>query len=212
MEARYWFIIGVTALLATAIVPYLILKYIYHKPLASIWNYLFCIFFVWSWILVIYETPGIRKRRLIDAGVKEGQTIVDLGCGIGRFVFIAAKIVGPEGKVYAIDIHPLHTAIAAVRRAIGGYKNVDIVYADCHATGLPDKTIDLVFINDAFHEFADKNALEEMERILKADGILAIDEHEMKERKFLDIIEKADLFTLIEQKKRLYKFRLTKLL
>lgn len=44
-------------------------------------------------------------------------------------------------------------------------------------------------------------------RILKADGILAIDEHEMKESKFLGIVEGANLFTIVEKEKRLYKFR-----
>jgi len=43
--------------------------------------------------------------------------------------------------------------------------------------------------------------------ILKADGILAIHEHEMKESKFLGIVEGANLFTLVEKEKRLYKFR-----
>lgn len=208
MEVRYWFLIGVVALLLAAIIPYLILKYVCRKPLANILNYLFCIFFFWMWILTIYETPGKRRERLKKAGVKEGQVMVDLGCGIGRFVFLAARIVGPKGKVYALDIHPLHVAIVAARRRIGGYKNVSIMYADCHATGLPNKAVDLIFINDAFHEFADEITLKEAARILKTDGILAIDEHEMKEAKFLGIIEGSKLFTLVEKEKRLYKFRL----
>jgi ubiquinone/menaquinone biosynthesis C-methylase UbiE len=207
MEARQWFWTGVVALLVVTIIPYLILKYAYRKPMASVWNYLFCILFIWMWIFTIYETPGKRRERLKKAGVKEGQVIVDLGCGIGRFAFLAARIVGPEGKVYALDIHPLHTAIVAARRAIGGHKNVSVMHADCHSTQLPDKAIDLIFINDAFHEFADEITLKEAARILKADGILAIDEHEMKEEKFLGIIERANLFTLVEKEKRLYRFR-----
>ena len=85
---------------------------------------------------------------------------------------------------------------------------MSVMHADCRATRLPDRAIDLIFINDAFHEFADKvGCLKEAARILKADGILAIDEHEMKEAKFLDIIEGSNLFTLVEKEKRLYKFR-----
>jgi len=207
MEARQWVLIGVVALVVAAIIPYLILKYACRKPVANIWNYLFCIFFFWMWIFTVYETPGKRRERLKKAGVKEGQVIVDLGCGIGRFVFLAARIVGPKGKVYALDIHPLHTAIVAARVAIGGHKNVTVMHADCHATHLPDKAVDLIFINDAFHEFADKITLKEAARILKTDGILAIDEHEMKEAKFLGIVEGSRLFTLVEKEKRLYKFR-----
>ena len=132
---------------------------------------------------------------------------MDLGCGPGRFVILAARIVGPEGKVYALDIHPLHTAIVAARIVIGGLKNVSVMLADCCATRLPDKAIDLIFINDAFHEFDKVSCLKEAARILKADGILAIDEHEMKEAKFLSIVEGSKLFTLVEKEKRLYKFR-----
>lgn len=207
MEAWQWVLIGVVALVVAAIISYLILKYAYRKPVPDVWNYLFCILFIWMWIFAIYETPRKRRERLKKAGVREGQVIVDLGCGIGRFTILAAKIVGPEGKVYALDIHPLHTAIVATRIAIGGHKNVTVMHADCHAAPLPDKAIDLIFINDAFHEFADKITLKEAARILKADGILAIDEHEMKEDKFLGIVEGANLFTLVEKEKRLYKFR-----
>jgi len=208
METWQWVLVGVVALVVAAIIPYLILKYTCRKPMASVWNYLFCILVIWMWIFTIYETPRKRRERLKKAGVKEGQVIVDLGCGIGRFVFLAARIVGPEGKVYALDIHPLHTAIVAARIAVGGHKNVSVMHADCHSTRLPDKTIDLIFINDAFHEFDKVGCLKEAARILKADGILAIYEAEMKEAKLLGIVEGANLFNLVEKEKRLYKFRL----
>ena len=207
IQPTHWVLIGIGVLLLLAILFYLVLKYIYHKPMGSIWIYLFSIFMFWLWIFTLYETPRKRREKLKKAGVKEGQVIVDLGCGPGRFTILAARIVGPEGKVYALDIHPLHTAIVAARIAIGGPKNISIMHADCCATGLPDKAIDLIFINDAFHEFDKVGCLKEAARILKADGILAINEGEMKESKFLSIVEEANLFTLVEKEKRLYKFR-----
>jgi ubiquinone/menaquinone biosynthesis C-methylase UbiE len=208
MEAWQWVLTGVVALLLAAIIPYLILKYACRKPMPNVLMYLFYIFMFWTWIFAIYETPKKRKEKLKKAGVKEGQVIVDLGCGFGRFTILAARIVGQEGKVYALDVHPLNTAIVAARIGTGRLKNVSVLHADCCATRLPDKAIDLIFINDAFHEFADKvGALKEAARILKADGILAIDEHEMKEDKLLGIVEGANLFTLVEKEKRLYRFR-----
>ena len=207
IQTVHWVMIGVGVLLLLAILSYLVLKYIYHKPTGSIWLYLFSIFMFWLWIFTIYETPRKRRERLKKAGVKEGQVIVDLGCDPGRFTILAARIVGPEGKVCALDIHPLHTAIVAARIAIGGPKNISVMHADCCATGLPDKAIDLIFINDAFHEFDKVGCLKEAARILKADGTLAIYEAEMKEAKLLGIIEGANLFTLVEKEKRLYKFR-----
>jgi len=207
METWQWILIMVIALLVVAIILYLILKYGCRRPMPSVVSYLFMIFMFWTWIFTIFETPKKRREKLKKAGVKQGQVIVDLGCGIGRFTSLAAKIVGPEGKVYALDIHPLHATIVAVIKGMGGYKNLDVVQTDCCATGLPDKAIDLIFINDAFHEFDKVGCLKEAARILKTDGILAIDEHEMKEAKLLSIIEEANLFTLFEKEKKLYKFR-----
>jgi len=207
IQTVHWVMIGIGILLLLAILFYLVLKYIYHKPMGSIWPYLFSIFMFWLWIFAIYETPRKRRERLKKAGAKKGQVIVDLGCGPGRFTILAARIVGPEGKVYALDIHPLHTAIVAARIAIGGPKNISIMHADCCATGLPDKAIDLIFINDAFHEFDKVGCLKEAARILKADGILAINEGEMKESKLLRIVAEVNLFSLAEKDKRLYKFR-----
>jgi len=207
METWQWVLTGVVALLVVSIIPYLILKYAYHKPLSPLWRYLAYIFIFWTWIFTIYETPRKRRERLKKAGVKEGQVMVDLGCGPSRFTILASRIVGPEGKVYALDIHPLNTAIVAARIAMAGVKNVSVMLADCCATRLPDNAIDLIFINDAFHEFDKLGCLKEAARILKPDGILAIDEHEMKEAKLLSIIEQASLFTLVEKEKRLYKLR-----
>jgi len=208
MQTVHWVLIGIGSLLLLAILSYLVLKYIYHKPTGSIWPYLFSIFMFWLWIFTIYETPQKKRKKLKKAGVSQGQTILDLGCGIGRFTILAAKIVGSEGKVYAIDIHPLHTAIVRARIGIGGHKNVGVILSDSTDTGLPDKTLDVVFINDAFHEFADKKrTLREVSRVLKPSGILAIHEGEMKENKLLSVVAEVNLFSLAEKDKRLYKFR-----
>ena len=208
METPYWVLTGVAALLVAVIISYLIQKYACHKPMPNVWVYLLYIFIFWMWIFAIYETPGKRREKLKKAGVKKGQVIVDLGCGPGRFTNIAARLVGTEGKVYAVDNHPLNIVIAAARKLIGNFKNINILQADCVATHLPDKAIDLIFINDAFHEFDKVGCLKEAARILKEDGVLAIDEHEMKEDKLLGIVEESGLFTLINKDKRLYKFKL----
>jgi len=52
---------------------------------------------------------------LRQVGVRPGMDVLDLGCGPGSFSLAAAGLVGPEGSVYAVDIHPL--AIRRVGRA-----------------------------------------------------------------------------------------------
>jgi len=208
MQTVHWVLIGIGVLLLLAILSYLVLKYIYRKPAGSIWLYLFSIFMFWLWIFAIYETPQKKRKKLKKAGVSKGQTMLDLGCGPGRFTLLAARIVGTAGKVYALDIHPLHQAIVRVRAKMERLENISTILADSSDTGLLDRTIDVVFINDAFHEFADKKGtLREVSRILKPSGILAINEGEMKESKLLRIVAEVNLFSLSEKDKRLYKFR-----
>ena len=52
----------------------------------------------------IFRKPG---RTLRGMGLRKGQIVLDYGCGIGSFAIPAAKIVGDDGFVYALDIHPL---------------------------------------------------------------------------------------------------------
>jgi len=54
------------------------------------------------------------ERILREMGIQKGQTVLDYGCGIGSFSIPAAKMVGNDGIVYALDIHPL--AIKAVEK------------------------------------------------------------------------------------------------
>ncbi|MEE9528748.1 MAG: hypothetical protein V3V88_01705 [Dehalococcoidia bacterium] len=88
METWHWILVGIGIILLTSILIYLVLKYAYHRPMSNIWNYLFCIFLFWLWIFAIYETSRKRRERLRKAGAKEGQVIVDLGCGLGRFTIL----------------------------------------------------------------------------------------------------------------------------
>jgi 23S rRNA U2552 (ribose-2'-O)-methylase RlmE/FtsJ len=48
------------------------------------------------------------ERILREAGIRDGLTVLDFGCGPGGFSQAAAKLVGPEGRVYAVDNHPLN--------------------------------------------------------------------------------------------------------
>ena len=55
-------------------------------------------------LLPYFRNP---QRLLKAAGLKQGQKVLEVGCGPGFFTIHAAKIVGKEGFVYAVDVHPL---------------------------------------------------------------------------------------------------------
>ena len=88
----------------------------------------------------------VSVDKLLDEfGIRAGQTVVDYGCGPGSYVGKASRLVGPGGRVFAIDIHEL--AIAAIQRRIQK-ENFDNVTGRVAANGrcpLDDHTADLIY-------------------------------------------------------------------
>jgi ubiquinone/menaquinone biosynthesis C-methylase UbiE len=139
------------------------------------------------------------KERLEKVGLAPGQIVLEYGCGIGSFTIPTAQIVGEEGTVYAVDIQPL--AIEAVRKraAKGNLTNIKVILSD-RATGLPDESVDVVLLYDTLHLVKDKPALlQELHRVLKADGHLSADHEHTDREAFLDTMRTGNLFALQDQ-------------
>jgi ubiquinone/menaquinone biosynthesis C-methylase UbiE len=122
----------------------------------------------------VYRHVARRAKRF---GISAGMTVVDYGCGPGRYALNFAKIVGEEGKVYALDIHEL--AIETVKKRITkrGIKNVRPILIEGYSSTLPDETADVVCAIDMF--FIVKNPTEflaELKRITRKEGFLVIDD------------------------------------
>jgi ubiquinone/menaquinone biosynthesis C-methylase UbiE len=106
----------------------------------------------------VFERDGreVWDRRadiLRNLRLKRGQSVADVGAGTGFFTALMAAEVGPDGRVYAVDIAPNFVA-ASVRRATGqGLTNVVGVVNSQQSVGLEDASVDLVFISDTYHHF-----------------------------------------------------------
>jgi ubiquinone/menaquinone biosynthesis C-methylase UbiE len=114
-------------------------------------------------------------KFLKAAGLKRGQKVLEVGCGPGFFTIPAARIVGEEGYVYAVDINPY--AMARVRGKIAreGIKNVVPLLANASDTGLQERSIDLAFLVGLGHIVGgQKNLLAETHRILRPGGVLSV--------------------------------------
>jgi len=115
-----------------------------------------------------------KKGEVLLTGIKRGNIILDYGCGIGFNTIPAAEIVGEEGTVYALDIHPL--AINSVEKKIRekGLKNVKTILSDLN-TGLPDESVDVVLLYNVLPMIKNRSALiKELYRVLKPGGVLSV--------------------------------------
>jgi len=103
------------------------------------------------------------------AGIKKGDTVVDLGSGAGNDVFIARAIVGNEGKVIGLDMTEEMIEKAKINNAKLGYKNVDFRLGDIENMPLEDNLADVVVSNCVLNLVPDKKkAFSEIYRILKS--------------------------------------------
>ncbi len=88
------------------------------------------------------------SQRLIEPYVKKGQVVADLGCRTGYYTLILAKSVGPEGKVYAVDLDKKCIQTLQKKADKAGYHNIE-----AHATSaadlsfIKDKSVDFILAN-----------------------------------------------------------------
>ena len=109
------------------------------------------------------------------AGIKAGDTVLDLGSGAGIDVFIAAKAVGPEGHVIGVDMTPEMLQRAWTNAIKGGYRNVEFRLGDIEALPVNDNSVDVVVSNCVINLAPDKlRVFAEICRVLKSGGRFSI--------------------------------------
>jgi len=121
----------------------------------------------------------IQSPRVIAEwmGVREGMSILEIGPGSGTFTFEVAEHVGPEGRVFAIDIQEAIITSLSEKVEAMGVENVDVRRASAYELPYPDQNFDRVFMVTVLGEIPDKRkALTEIKCVLKNEGLLAIGE------------------------------------
>ncbi|MFB0502652.1 MAG: class I SAM-dependent methyltransferase [Candidatus Bathyarchaeia archaeon] len=109
-------------------------------------------------------------------GVEEGKVVLDLGCGSGTYTIPAAKLVGDDGRVYALDVSRKALDRMEEKADREGLKN--IVRIDASAGDnipLDNETVDVMLLIDVLQEINDRYALfGEAYRILRQGGVVIV--------------------------------------
>ena len=145
-------------------------------------------------------------RSLKTAGLRQGQKVLEVGCGPGFFTIPAAKMVGREGIIYATDIN--HRAIKKVEEKMRKYGigNIKPILGNAADSGLQDSSIDMAFIFGLRYIAGGlSNLISEMCRILRLGGILSFEKTTGSDEELVEEVERAG-FTKTEKKGRIFVF------
>ena len=109
------------------------------------------------------------------ASLKEGEAVLDLGSGGGIDVFLAAKKVGPTGKVIGVDMTQEMVERAKATSLEHGYTNVEFRLGEIEVLPVEDDSVDVVISNCVINLAPDKlKVFEEAYRVLKPNGRLMV--------------------------------------
>ena len=122
----------------------------------------------------------VGRQQIIDAlQLAPGMAVADIGAGTGLFLRLLSKSVGPEGKVYAVEIAPNFIQLLRQRARDEGLENVQVVFCSDRHAHLPPDSVDRILICDVYHHFEYPQAtLASLHSALRAGGqLIVVDFH-----------------------------------
>lgn len=99
-----------------------------------------------------------REAILALLAPRRGERIADVGCGQGTWSVVLAKAVGPQGRVFAIDIDPDAVAAARALAQREQVKNMEVRLSLPDDPGLEPESVDAIFLNDVI-DWVERSAL-----------------------------------------------------
>lgn len=107
--------------------------------------------------------------------IRHGDTVLDIGSGSGTDALLAARLAGPGGKVWALDMTPAMISKLRATIAKEGLRNIEVIEGGAETIPLPDNSVDVVTSNGVLNLVPDKRAaIAEIFRVLKPGGRVQI--------------------------------------
>ena len=128
--------------------------------------------------------------------VEPGEVVLDLGCGAGTDLLIAAQMTGPSGRVIGVDMTAPMLAAARASAKGMGLENVELHEALLEDVPLADASVDIVTSNGVIDLVPDKEAvIDEIDRILRPGGRLQLADVVIHKEVSEDARARIDLWT-----------------
>jgi len=113
---------------------------------------------------------GVSNVSLF-ADLTEGAIVLDLGCGAGMDSIVAARRVGPAGRVIGVDFSKAMLARARAAKEQAHLPHLDFLYGDAEHLPLPGETVDVALVNGIFNlNPKRRQILSELVRVLRPGG------------------------------------------
>ncbi|HJZ73711.1 MAG TPA: methyltransferase domain-containing protein [Vicinamibacterales bacterium] len=161
-----------------------------------------------AWLLTRGREDELRARIISLAGLRDGDAVLDVGCGTGTLAIAASRHVGAAGSVQGIDPSPPMIARAR-RKAAKAAVDTRFQVAVAESLPFPDATFDVVFSTLMLHHLprtTRQQCAAEIKRVLKSDGrVLAVDFGRPNRRGFLarfhrhGYVDVEDIVRLLEE-------------
>ena len=130
------------------------------------------------------EKEEHTSKLLPPLKIKPGDVVADIGAGSGYYTMKLAELVGPKGKVYAVDIQPEMLAIIKNRMKAAKVANIETIQNTETELKLPANSTDLFLLVDVYHEFSHPHEMTvEMVKALKPGGRLVFVEFRLEDEK-----------------------------
>ena len=138
---------------------------------------------------------GVANHWILGR-VEQGDVVLDLGCGAGTDLLIAAQMTGPTGRAIGVDMTPAMLERARESADAMGLGNVNLHEALIESLPLPDASVDAVISNGVIDLVADKDAvLGEIDRVLRPGGRLQLADVDIHREVSEDARKRIDLWT-----------------